>query len=478
MATIFQRGAVFGGYAIGDLLGDGYVSEVYEATDPDGTVVAIKVLKEGAPAHTKRPARLEQEGLVLADVEHVNVVRFRGWGVEEGRVFLVMERVYGVDLRRLMAEAGGLLPLARVVRIAYQVAEGLAAVHERGILHRDLKPENILVTPDDLVKVTDFGSARVRRFGVKTTREQDLTSTLYASPEYLLKSVPGPASDVYVLGLVLYEMTAGVHPIGPKPAPAVELFTRQLTFHPPPLVTFSSGERPIPRELSDLVARMISKDPAGRPSASELAAALRAVLRPLLAWHRAAAGGSILARAEPMKALSSGSSGGGTIPMAAVSLPEPLSATSGAAGPLRSSREAIRDALPPPAPVGALPAPARVRDPAAPTLRLAVSDLIRAPAERRSTSAPLERPAPRASAPPSPRRRAVAAVCVVLAGGTAAGWLVLGRDGGARVSVGSAERSPVPAAAPAPPMASAVTSAAPALPAKPRSPRRPKIPLP
>ena len=148
MAIIFPFGTVFGRYTIGDLLGSGVVSEVYEATTADGAVVAIKVLKAGAPPHAKREARLEQEGIALAELVHVNVAGFREEGAVEGRVYLAMERVYGIDLRRLTAEEG-LLPLARVVRIAYQAAEGLAAVHERGFLHRDVKPENILVTPDD-----------------------------------------------------------------------------------------------------------------------------------------------------------------------------------------------------------------------------------------------------------------------------------------------------------------------------------------
>src|SRR5271170_8141493 len=141
MATIFPRGTIFGPYTIGDLLGSGLVAEVYEARSADGAVGAIKVLKGGAPRHAKREARLGQEGFALADVVHVNVAGFRGEGVVDGRVYLAMERVYGIDLRRLTAAAGGLLPLARAVRIAYQAADGLAAVHERGFLHRDVKPE-------------------------------------------------------------------------------------------------------------------------------------------------------------------------------------------------------------------------------------------------------------------------------------------------------------------------------------------------
>ncbi len=506
MAILFPRGTIFGPFAIGDLLGSGLGSEVYEATTEDGAVVAIKVLKAGAPLHSKREARLGQEGYALADVVHVNVAGFRGEGEVDGRVYLAMERVYGVDLRRLMA-SGGLLPLARAVRIAYQAADGLAAVHARGFLHRDVKPENILVTPDDLVKITDFGSAWVGKFGVETTREQDLTSMLYASPEHLRRGVVGPASDVYALGLVLYEMVAGLHPVAPRPASAPEIFSRQLVFVPPPLGTLSSDERPIPSDLSDLVVRMIDKDPEKRPPSRELGALLQAVLRPLLARHRAGAGGSIVGRTAPMVARPLG----GTIPMpAAGAAPASEAASSRISG---AFGEAMREALPPPAPFddGATggPAPTNPRppvrdggsapkppaatwDPAAATLRsmdrppvtmpmsVAMGGYPPAqPAERRSTTAPVERPASRASMGPSTARRSIAVASVVLGLGAAcAAWFAAGRDGTGTArpaaTMGGPQRSPQ-----TPPVVSVSASASgTAAPRAAPAPRRGKIPVP
>jgi len=507
--VIFPRGTVFGPYTIGDLLGSGLGSEVYEASTADGAVVAIKVLKEGARRQAKREARLGQEGFALADVVHVNVAGFRGEGTVDGRVYLAMERVYGIDLRRLLAEAGGLLPLARAVRIAYQAADGLAAVHERGFLHRDVKPENILVTPDDLVKITDFGSAWVGTFGVATTREQDLTSMLYASPEHLRGRGVGPASDVYALGLVLYEMAAGVHPIAPRPASGPEIFTRQLVFVPPALCTLSSDERPIPGDLSDLVVRMIDKDQAKRPLSSELGGLLQAVLRPLLARHRAGAGGSIVGRTTPMTARGSG----GTIRMAVASVAPASEAASGRASCAGSE---AREALPPPAPFddgaggGAAPAPSRgpvtAWDPAAATLRSEVRAPVTMPmsvtmgggppsppaqpAERRSTAAPVERSASRASLGPRTGRRAIAMASVVLGLGAAgAAWFAGGRDGTApAATMGGPQRSPQPPpvlSASASASAAAVETAAPRVapaplrgpPPRP-APRRGKIPVP
>ena len=511
--VLFPRGTVFGPYTIGDLLGSGLGSEVYEASTADGAVVAIKVLKEGARRQAKREARLGQEGFALADVVHVNVAGFRGEGTVDGRVYLAMERVYGIDLRRLLAEAGGLLPLARAVRIAYQAADGLAAVHERGFLHRDVKPENILVTPDDLVKITDFGSAWVGTFGVATTREQDLTSMLYASPEHLRGRGVGPASDVYALGLVLYEMAAGVHPIAPRPASGPEIFTRQLVFVPPALCTLSSDERPIPGDLSDLVVRMIDKDQAKRPLSSELGGLLQAVLRPLLARHRAGAGGSIVGRTTPMTARGAG----GTIRMAVARVAPASEAASGRASDATGDVPSeAREALPPPAPFddgaggGAAPAPPRAPvtawDPAAATLRSAVRAPVTMPmsvtmegvppgppaqpAERRSTAAPVERSASRASLGPRTGRRAIAMASVVLGLGAAgAAWFAGGRDGTApAATMGGPQRSPQPPpvlSASASASAAAVETAAPRVapaplrgpPPRP-APRRGKIPVP
>src|SRR5260370_12089475 len=117
-----------------------------------------------------------------------------------------MERVHGADLRRVIGATGGLLPVERAVRIAHQAALGLVAVHERGIVHRDVKPENILVTGEDRVLIADLGSAKLGDFGVKTTREQDLSSSLYGAPEVALRHPPVPESDVYALAIVLYEI--------------------------------------------------------------------------------------------------------------------------------------------------------------------------------------------------------------------------------------------------------------------------------
>src|SRR6185437_12237195 len=121
------------------------------------------------------------------------------------RAFIVLELVDGPDLGQLARNEGGKLPIERAVGIVQQACEGVAAAHARKILHRDLRPANILVAEGDLVKVTDFGSAKLEGFGVQTTDEEDLGLSLYMAPEFIAHRVAQNASDVYSMALVLYE---------------------------------------------------------------------------------------------------------------------------------------------------------------------------------------------------------------------------------------------------------------------------------
>jgi eukaryotic-like serine/threonine-protein kinase len=240
--AIFERGARFANHVVVRLIAAGRVAEVYEVLALDGARRALKVLKVDAPLESKPTGRLAQEGEAIATIEHVNVLRFYAAGVEEGRVWLLLELVDGPDLRRLVRAAGGRLPVERAVRIVRQACEGVAAAHQLGILHRDLQPENILVGGDDLVKVGDFGSAHLGKWGVKTTREQDLSSSLYTAPEYMRERQAEPRSDVYSMGLILYEILAGAHPIASTNA--MEICLRQIAPPGPPWSGRRRGRAP------------------------------------------------------------------------------------------------------------------------------------------------------------------------------------------------------------------------------------------
>jgi serine/threonine-protein kinase len=285
---MFESGALFAGrYEIVGLLGVGDVAGVYEVVDLDGARRALKVLKAvNVPLTAKLSQRLGREGEAIADIEHLNVVRYYASGIHENRLWLVLELVDGPNLRELLDQVGGALPIVRAVRIVRQACEGLAAAHKRGILHRDLKPENILIAEGDLTKVADFGSARLTGLSLATTAVQNLSSVLYSPPDYTTDNKAGPWSDAYAMGVILYELLTGENPFRPGIQVAIEITKRHMTLTPPPLATLGLG---IPEALSDLARRALSKRPEERPSMEEMVDKLGVTLWELLAPQREAA---------------------------------------------------------------------------------------------------------------------------------------------------------------------------------------------
>jgi serine/threonine protein kinase len=284
--AILNPGSTWAGFLIVKLLGSGGFAEVYEVRDRTGVRRALKLLDAPADLASKLQVRLAQEGEALAMIEHPNVLRFYDAGIEENRVWLLLELVEGISLREIEDACGGRPPLESVLRWGRQACEGLAAAHALGVIHRDVKPENLLVTPSDVVKVIDFGLAKLTGWGVKTTHQRLMGTAFYMAPEHLRSKPPGHRMDVYAMGLVLYEAIAGAHPIMQLGGPLTMLVVcgRQLSYTPPPLATLA---REVPGDLSDLVQRAIEKDPARRiATMSELAAGLQSVLSRLLVDRR------------------------------------------------------------------------------------------------------------------------------------------------------------------------------------------------
>jgi serine/threonine-protein kinase len=407
------------------------VAEVYEVVAPDGQHRALKVIRGGVPLPSKPQARLGQEGEAVASIEHVNVVRFHDAGIEDGRVWLLLELVRGPNLRQLVDRCGGTLPVERAVSILRQACEGVAAAHALGILHRDLKPENILVAAGDRALVADFGSANVGSLGVKTTAsEQDLSSSLYTAPECLMQHPADERSDVYTMAVVLYEAISGVHPMAPGPTNVAALVVQHLRYEPPALDTLG---RDVPFDVSDLVRRAMSKAPAQRPSMREMADGLAGALRRLHAPRRAVASGLPLPNRRE-----------------ALAPTEPAMTALGAHGTVRmevfrgrpdSGSEGDRSAVPAPAPVPGSIGVAEVaaRSSGAVTRRsrmeTPVTVITVAEDERRSTAVPVESAARRVSRGPRAVPVALAGVgAVALMGSVAVGWVVLGGGGAAPVS--------------------------------------------
>ncbi len=288
---MLQTGRVFAGHQVVRLLGSGGNAHVYEVITPRGDRRALKVIASEASLASKLQARLAQEAEALAMIAHPNVVRLYGAGVEGDRVWLLLELIDGMSLHRVLARYHGAPPIEEALRWMTQVCDGLAEAHRLGIVHRDIKPSNIVITANGIAKVIDFGIARMRRWGVKTTKDTLLGTALYMPPEQLLseRGVPSPQWDFYALGLVLYEALAGAHPMGliHEDDNMAAVCNRHLTTRPEPLAEIAAR---VPRDLGYVVERAIDAEPARRWSSMvDFGDALRGALQRLLAPQRAIA---------------------------------------------------------------------------------------------------------------------------------------------------------------------------------------------
>src|SRR5213594_488017 len=205
-----------GPYEIIAPIGAGGMGEVYRARDPRlGRDVAIKVLPEHLSHDPQALARFEREARAVAALSHPNILAIFDLGTEQGMSYSVTELLEGETLRARIKR--GSLPWRKAVEIGAALADGLAAAHSKGIIHRDLKPDNIFLTADARVKILDFGVARYRpaeSAGEETltqavTQEGTVMGTIgYMSPEQLRGTAVNPASDLFSLGCVLFEMLA------------------------------------------------------------------------------------------------------------------------------------------------------------------------------------------------------------------------------------------------------------------------------
>lgn len=255
-------------YRIEGGLGIGGSSQVYLARDSVlNRDVAIKVLDDAAAADATLRRMFVKEARALAQLSHPNIVSVFDVGEIDGRPFIVMEHVDGTSLRERIERAGA-LPVGDALRLASEIAAGLGAAHSRGIIHADLKPSNILLTRDDKPKICDFGIARTPQEDAETP--QLFATALYVAPERVEGKTASIASDVYGLGLVLYEMLVG-HPPFTSTNAAVLLRDHVVRQPVPP-----SHLRPsLPKELDAVVLKALAKDPGLRyRSAADMAAAL------------------------------------------------------------------------------------------------------------------------------------------------------------------------------------------------------------
>jgi serine/threonine protein kinase/Tfp pilus assembly protein PilF len=266
-------------YEVSARLGAGGMGEVYLARDTTlGRDVALKLLPAEMSADENARARLLNEARTASSLNHPHICTIFEVGEAEGRAYIALEHVEGKPLSALVPEGG--LPTDAALRYGTQIADALAHAHERGVIHRDLKTSNVMITPDGRAKVLDFGLAKklrdedlaeVTRSGQELTRAGTVVGTLHAiAPEVLSGQTADARSDIWALGVLLYEMAAGALPFQGKTG--FEL-TSAILREPPKVLPAR-----VPAGLRAVIQRCLAKEPGQRyQRASEVRAALEAI---------------------------------------------------------------------------------------------------------------------------------------------------------------------------------------------------------
>ncbi len=269
-----EVGRWFGPYELRSLLGKGGMGEVYEAYDTvKERVVALKLLSDALAGDPEYQIRFRRESQAAARLAEPHIIPIHDWGVIDGRLFIDMRLVQGIDLRALLQVEGPLSP-QRAVSVIEQIAAALDAAHEGGLVHRDVKPANILVTPADFAYLADFGIARHESDTGVTQAGVAIGSYTYMAPERFDSGPVTSRADIYSLACVLHECLTGATPF---PTSSVGVLIRSHLTEPPPRA--SVQRTGLPAALDDVIAWGMAKDPHERfATAGELAVAARTAL--------------------------------------------------------------------------------------------------------------------------------------------------------------------------------------------------------
>lgn len=255
-----------GRYEITELIGIGGMAEVYKALDlMENRVVAVKILKNEYAGNADFVRRFRNESKAIAVLSHPNIVKIYDVGFSDKIQFIVMEYIDGVTLKEFMEQQGA-LKWKDSVHFIIQVLRALQHAHDRGIVHRDIKPQNIMLFPDGTIKVMDFGIARFAREEGKTISDKAIGSVHYISPEQARGDVTDEKSDIYSVGVMLYEMLTGTKPFDADTPVAVAVMHMQSDPRPPRAVNDT-----IPEGLEAIVMHAMQRDASRRyQSASEM----------------------------------------------------------------------------------------------------------------------------------------------------------------------------------------------------------------
>jgi serine/threonine-protein kinase len=247
-------------YQIEGRIGTGGMADVYRARDLTlERTVAVKILREDYSADPAFRERFRQEAKAAANLSHPSIVTIHDFGFDEKQIFIVMEYVPGTDLKTIL-ESRGRFSVDEALPLIIQACAGVGYAHRAGLIHCDVKPQNMIVTPDQRLKVTDFGIARA----LASIHPQEITSVVWGSPQYFSPEQaagrpPSPASDVYALGVVFYEMLTGRLPFTANTATELSRLHRSALPQPPRQLNPS-----IPPALEQIILKVLSKEPSSR----------------------------------------------------------------------------------------------------------------------------------------------------------------------------------------------------------------------
>ncbi len=246
-------------YMITEVVGVGGMAYVFKAFDKVcNRVVAVKILKDEFMSDAQFRRRFTNESKAITMLSHNNIVDVYDVSLEGDALYIVMEYIDGITLKEYM-EKKGVLADVEALHFIKQILKGLAHAHERGIVHRDVKPHNIILLKDGTIKITDFGIARLTKFDTQTISDMTIGSVHYISPEQASGDRTDERSDIYSVGIILYEMLTGKLPFEADTAVAVALMQVQAQ---PDLPTELNDQ--LRQGLEDITLKAIMKDPAVR----------------------------------------------------------------------------------------------------------------------------------------------------------------------------------------------------------------------